>query len=46
MPPGVLRTYRNRTLELLREGTVDRAWLEGMDSFADDGEGLPEVNLE
>jgi hypothetical protein len=46
MPPGVLRTYRNRTLELLREGTVDRAWLEGMDSFADDGEGLPEFNLE
>ena len=34
MPEGVLRTYRSRTLEMLREGTYDQAWLEGIDTFA------------
>ncbi|HBY97760.1 MAG TPA: hypothetical protein DEP84_28100 [Chloroflexi bacterium] len=45
MPQGVLRTYRSRTMELLREGTIDQAWLEGIDTLADEGNFMPELDM-
>lgn len=43
MPTQILKTYYKETIRLLREQTVDQAWLEGIDTF---DEGIQEgMNL-
>ncbi|MDD5367594.1 MAG: hypothetical protein PHQ40_00795 [Anaerolineaceae bacterium] len=46
MPPELLRTYRNETRNLLRQGSVDQSWLEGLESLDDDKPGLPDFDEE
>ena len=36
MPRSILVNYMRETLRLLRDRTVDSAWLEGIDSFDDE----------
>lgn len=38
MPRSILINYMRETLRLLRDRTVDSAWLEGIDSFDDESE--------